>query len=94
MDDREVQETLTAMLVGPLTVDPGRAVGLAPETAPPTEVGGGLGLDSPLDVRELSLRIESRGGPTIEEREARAPLLPSLGRPTGGPDGVARRRVA
>jgi acyl carrier protein len=93
MDDREVQETLTAILVGELTVDPGRAVGLAPETAPPTEVGGGLGLDS-LDVRELSLRIKSRGGPMIEDREARAPLLQSFGSPTWGPDGVARRRVA
>jgi len=92
MDDREVQETPTAILVGQLTVDPGRAVGLAPETAPPTEVGGGLGLDS-LDVRELSLRIKSRGGP-IEDRKARAPLLQSLGSPTWGSDGVTRRRVA
>ena len=71
MDDREVQEKPTAILAGQLTVDPGRAVGLAPEAAPPTEVGGSLGLDS-LDVSELALRIKSRGGPMIEDREARA----------------------
>jgi hypothetical protein len=40
MRDQEVLERPTAILVGRLGFDPGRAVGLAPEAALPTGVGG------------------------------------------------------
>ncbi len=86
MRDQEVLERPTAILVGRLGFDPGRAVGLAPEAALPTGVGGSLGLDS--------LGIEDRVGPMIDDREEPAPRLQSLGSPTWGRDGAALRRVA
>ena len=93
MRDQEVLERPTAILVGRLGFDPGRAVGLAPEAALPTGVGGSLGLDS-LDVIALSLGIMNRAGPMIDDREEPAPRLQSLGSSTWGRDGAARRRVA
>jgi hypothetical protein len=93
MDDRQVPERSTAIQVGRLTSDPGRAVGLAPEAALPTGIEGALGLDS-LDVIELSLGLVDRVGPVIDDREARAPRLQSPGSPTSGRAGAAPRRVA
>ena len=93
MDDQEVLERRSAILVGRLKVDPGRSVGPVPDSAPPPGVGGACGLDS-LDVIELSFGIEGRVGPKIADREERAPYLRSLGSLTWGRDGAAPRRVA
>jgi len=86
------QEVLERPTAGRLRSDPGRAVGLAPEAALPTGVGGSLGLDS-LDVIALSLGIMNRAGPMIDDREEPAPRQ-SLGSPTWGRDGAAPRQVA
>ena len=93
MRDQEVLERPTAILVGRLRFDPGQAVGLAPEAALPTGVGGLVGLDS-LDVTALSLGIKKRVGPMIDDRATPAPRIQSLGSPTWGRDGAALRRVA
>jgi len=93
MRNQEVLERPTAILVGRLRFDSGRAVGLAPEAAGPTGVGGSLGLDS-LEVTAPSLGIKNRVGPMIDDRATPTPRLQSLGSPTWGRDGAARRWVA
>ncbi|HKN46691.1 MAG TPA: hypothetical protein VJ144_01865 [Candidatus Polarisedimenticolia bacterium] len=83
MDDQEVLERPTA--IRRLTSDPGRAVGLAPETVLAPGAAGSLGLDS--------LGIEDRVGPMIDDREGLAPHLQSLRSLTWARAGAARRRV-
>jgi acyl carrier protein len=77
MEEKEVKDELTALLVTRLKFDPARVAQVALDTPLAKGVDGSIGLDS-LDFIELGIAIEERFGIVMDESEDLAQHFASM----------------
>jgi len=77
MDDKEIMNELTGLLVSRLKFEPDRVAAVSLDTPLPKGVDGSIGLDS-LDFIELGIAIEERFGIVMDESQDLAPHFASM----------------